>query len=122
MLIDTVFIELALYLSCIITGFKAVTAAVQRQMIYLKVHPLPVPDHPRGLRNSVALDPQARLVVINALTCLSRHRLYDIMLTRKTTNTLTNSTTIPYDFLFHPCSLIFPSVKVWSAPKKTDNS
>jgi hypothetical protein len=41
MLIDTVFIELALYLSCIITGFKAVTAAVQRQMIYLKVHPLP---------------------------------------------------------------------------------
>ncbi|EWE62602.1 hypothetical protein L442_05442, partial [Klebsiella pneumoniae BIDMC 13] len=27
MLIDTVFIELALYLSCIITGFKAVTAA-----------------------------------------------------------------------------------------------
>jgi hypothetical protein len=99
MLIDTVFIELALYLSCIITGFKAVTAAVQRQMIYLKVHPLPVPDHPRGLRNSVALDPQARLVVINALTCLSRHRLYDIMLTRKTTNTLTNSTTIPYDFL-----------------------
>ncbi len=76
MLIDTVFIELALYLSCIITGFKAVTAAVQRQMIYLKVHPLPVPDHPRGLRNSVALDPQARLVVINALTCLSRHRLY----------------------------------------------
>jgi hypothetical protein len=98
MLIDTVFIELALYLSCIITGFKAVTAAVQRQMIYLKVHPLPVPDHPRGLRNSVALDPQARLVVINALTCLSRHRLYDIMLTRKTTNT-TNSTTSPYDFL-----------------------
>ena len=57
MLIDTVCIELALYLSCIITGFKAVTAAVQRQMIYLKVHPLPVPDHPRGLRNSVALDP-----------------------------------------------------------------
>lgn len=57
MLIDTVFIELALYLSCIITGFKAITAAVQRQMIYLKVHPLPVPDHPRGLRNSVTLDP-----------------------------------------------------------------
>jgi hypothetical protein len=83
MLIDTVFIELALYLSCIITGFKAVTAAVQRQMIYLKVHPLPVPDHPRGLRNSVALDPQARLVVINALTCLSRHRLYDIMLNQE---------------------------------------
>ncbi len=83
MLIDTVFIELALYLSCIITGFKAVTAAVQRQMIYLKVH-LPVPDHPRGLRNSVALDP-GPLVVINALTCLSRHRLYDIMLTGKKT-------------------------------------
>jgi hypothetical protein len=83
--------------------------------------PAPVPDHPRGLRNSVALDTPGpvgghKCVNLPVPPQAVRHDAH-----QKTTNTPTNSTTIPYDFSLPSLLLYFPSVKVWSAPKKTDN-